>query len=88
MVTLRAQVWHSELPPKGCMGVKGGHPSDEARTFCRSPDGEAASASYLGNLHNSAAASVLLRVAHLPHSCGRTAPPSGLDNTWTLDMDI
>jgi len=46
MVALRAQVWHSKLPLRGvwcCMNVGGVHPSDEARTFCRSPDDEAES---------------------------------------------
>jgi hypothetical protein len=83
MVALRAQVRHSELPPKGVYGSEGGHHSDEART---SPDGE--SVSYLGNLHNSVGTSVLLRVAHFSHSPRRTGQPSELDNTWILDVDI
>ena len=67
MVALQAQVWHSKLPPKGCMVLhdcEGGHPSGEACTFCRSLDGKAESISYLGNLHNTASTSVLLRVTH------------------------
>jgi hypothetical protein len=87
MVALRAQVGHSELPPKGCMVVR---VAITQVKLSRSADLQIAreSVNYLGNLHNSVGTSVLLRVAHFPHSLRRTEQPPELDNRWILDVDI